>query len=377
MAGIYDERILGAKQQAETARKLREGIQTPEGQMVSGHFVAPSITQYLGNALRSYQSGSQERAALEQAQKLEQQKQQEIAAIQGQLGPQAQPVVGEAGPQLPTRQPTEQERMAALLRGQSVAPEVFQPQVQMEQWQQGQQAKQEAQQAALEDRKAQREWQAGQDRQAREERFLQQKEMVRLAAGLRQPTQAQIIQTAEGPMQMVGGRAQPIIGASGQPVRAAAGAEKPLTEFQGKSTSFGSRAAQSHNILNTLEENVSPTAVSASHTGGMAVNWALPAEVQRTAQAQRDFVNAVLRQESGAAIGASEFDNARKQYFPQPGDTPQVIQQKRANREMVIKGFTRQAGPGGADINEVLSAGAPTIGAKPSAQGGAKFLGFE
>jgi len=38
----------------------------------------------------------------------------------------------------------------------------------------------------------------------------------------------------------------------------------------------------------------------------------------------------VLRKESGAAIAASEFDNAEKQYFPQPGDSDQVISQKRA-----------------------------------------------
>jgi hypothetical protein len=61
-------------------------------------------------------------------------------------------------------------------------------------------------------------------------------------------------------------------------------------------------------------------------------------------QAKRDFVNAALRRESGAVIAPSEFANAEKQYFPQPGDTPEVIAQKRANREAVAKSVARAAG---------------------------------
>jgi hypothetical protein len=63
-------------------------------------------------------------------------------------------------------------------------------------------------------------------------------------------------------------------------------------------------------------------------------------------QAQRDFINAVLRRESGAVISPSEFENARQQYFPQPGDTQAVKDQKRANRELAIKGVGRAAGSG-------------------------------
>ena len=41
-------------------------------------------------------------------------------------------------------------------------------------------------------------------------------------------------------------------------------------------------------------------------------------ERQMFEQAERNFINAILRQESGAAIADSEFNNARKQYMPQP-----------------------------------------------------------
>ena len=126
--------------------------------------------------------------------------------------------------------------------------------------------------------------------------------------------------------------------------------EKPLTEFQGKSVTFGTRAAEAHNILNSLEGTYST--ISANYLPSFVNSE----EGQKAKQAQDNFVNAVLRQESGAAINSSEFSNAKKQYFPQPGDSEAVLAQKRQNRETVIKGFARQAGPGGVDVKEALNA---------------------
>jgi len=68
-------------------------------------------------------------------------------------------------------------------------------------------------------------------------------------------------------------------------------------------------------------------------------------DFQAGEQAQRDFINSILRRESGAVISDSEFDNARKQYFPQPGDSPATLEQKRLNRETAISGLQRSAGP--------------------------------
>lgn len=74
-------------------------------------------------------------------------------------------------------------------------------------------------------------------------------------------------------------------------------------------------------------------------------NFVVTPEYQQLQQAQRDFINAVLRRESGAVIADSEFANASQQYFPQPGDTPEVIAQKKANRETALEGIARAAGP--------------------------------
>lgn len=147
-----------------------------------------------------------------------------------------------------------------------------------------------------------------------------------------------------------------------------------LTEAQGNATAFGLRASESHKILNELEDaGTYDTGVVRSAVSGAAgivpfVGEKLDEAVsstmntfpewlggpdeqeQRTEQARRDFVNAVLRKESGAVINREEFANASRQYFPQPGDTKAVIEQKRKNRETAIKALTVQAGPGAKHI---------------------------
>jgi hypothetical protein len=152
-----------------------------------------------------------------------------------------------------------------------------------------------------------------------------------------------------------------------------ANAKQP-TEFQGKSAAFGARAEQADKIISGLDGQYSPAKINTKAAlaetwgiGGMlgsAGNMMLSPENQKAEQAQRDFINAVLRQESGAAIGASEFDNARKQYFPQPGDGAGVIQQKAANRKLAIQGLQSNAG------RAAFSAPAAAAPAKPQQKGG-------
>ncbi len=163
-----------------------------------------------------------------------------------------------------------------------------------------------------------------------------------------------IIQTDDGPMlaNPRTGNTKQIISPDGKPVTRT----KPLTEFQGKSAAFGDRAMAADKIISEMNPDAySPTAINLkTGLGGVPIvgsalegvaNKALSDNSQKIEQAQRDFINAVLRQESGAAIGKDEFENAKRQYFPQPGDSAAVIQQKAANRKLVIEGFKRSAGP--------------------------------
>jgi hypothetical protein len=54
----FTEQIIGLREQQALAQKLRDqGMQAPEGQTVSGVYVAPKNTQYLAQALKSYLGG--------------------------------------------------------------------------------------------------------------------------------------------------------------------------------------------------------------------------------------------------------------------------------------------------------------------------------
>ena len=143
--------------------------------------------------------------------------------------------------------------------------------------------------------------------------------------------------------------------ADAQREAAATRADKPMTEFQGKAALYGTRAAQSDKVLKALEDKISLTGLAAGQATGMVGNALMSSEQQRVNQAQRDFVNAVLRQESGAVISDQEFANAKQQYFPAPGDSKAVLDQKRANRQLAIQGFARMSGPkGSTDIKAII-----------------------
>ncbi len=67
---------------------------------------------------------------------------------------------------------------------------------------------------------------------------------------------------------------------------------------------------------------------------------------QRQAEnAKRNFISAVLRKESGAAISPTEFSEANKLYFEQAGDDAAVKAQKAQARADALEGMKLQAGP--------------------------------
>ncbi len=119
-----------------------------------------------------------------------------------------------------------------------------------------------------------------------------------------------------------------------------------LTESEGRNAGFYGRGVASQQILNDLEKQ--GTSLWNKAASGLPVvgNYMRSEEAQKYDQAKRDFVNAVLRRESGAVISPEEFANAEQQYFPQPGDGAEVIEQKRKNRETTILGLKVSSGQG-------------------------------
>jgi len=86
-----------------------------------------------------------------------------------------------------------------------------------------------------------------------------------------------------------------------------------------------------------------------------------PAQRQYS-QAARNFVNSILRPESGAVIADSEFLNAYRQYFAQPGDDAATQEQKRLNRIQKIAGLKAQAG----SAYDVVQKEFDTLSGKPA-----------
>jgi hypothetical protein len=118
-------------------------------------------------------------------------------------------------------------------------------------------------------------------------------------------------------------------------------------ETQGKAAGFADRMAEANAILEesavtNAGQNAAQSSLSAIPIVGNALT---SANRQKFEQAERNFINSQLRRESGAVISPEEFANARKQYIPQFGDSKQVLEQKKANRQSNIESMQRESGP--------------------------------
>jgi hypothetical protein len=115
----------------------------------------------------------------------------------------------------------------------------------------------------------------------------------------------------------------------------------PLTQSQYTALGYAERVVEASMTIDSIGDQFSS---AWSVVGARIPNNLKSEERQQFEQAQRNFVNAVLRRESGAAIAESEFESAAKQYFPQPGDKPSVLAQKKVNRETVARNLLREGG---------------------------------
>jgi hypothetical protein len=155
-----------------------------------------------------------------------------------------------------------------------------------------------------------------------------------------------------------------VMGPNGQPIAIPAGVNRKAfvrkisenaadvasgkqTEAQAKASQYAVRMSQAEKQMGPLQDqglNFWDRAAD-SLPGGVG-NYAQSGQYQQYKQAQSAFITALLRQESGAAISQSEFSRYEKEMFPQPGDSPQVVQQKAQQRVAAIQQMQRAAGPG-------------------------------
>lgn len=123
--------------------------------------------------------------------------------------------------------------------------------------------------------------------------------------------------------------------------------KKPATADQAKAAQFARRTMQAEDVFSNLEKSGYQRGAGlegVKSTLGEYIPQLRGSQLQQQEQAERNFVNSVLRRESGAAISPSEFKNAELQYFPRAGDSPEVLEQKKLNRQQVIAGLAGEAG---------------------------------
>jgi hypothetical protein len=120
-----------------------------------------------------------------------------------------------------------------------------------------------------------------------------------------------------------------------------------MTESQAKAYGFSQRMATANSLLDDLAiQGTSKRGRFLEGLPGGLGNLAQTPEFQRFEQAKRNFMNAQLRDESGAVIGPSEFMSADLQYFPQPGQemNKQLHAQMAENRRQVVEAMMVKAG---------------------------------
>ena len=120
--------------------------------------------------------------------------------------------------------------------------------------------------------------------------------------------------------------------------------DKPATEGERLTRGFADRALLGQDeLVRIMGEGYDPGAVFTTR-GEYVPNFVKTDLTQQAEQAMRNFVSAVLRKESGAAIPIPELINETKKYFPMPGDKPGVIAQKNRARAQAIRALESGAG---------------------------------
>jgi hypothetical protein len=168
-----------------------------------------------------------------------------------------------------------------------------------------------------------------------------------LARGLN-PQEAFDVATGLATVQFdpAGGQAYQLNRATGTATPTTQVAGKPSKE-QNDAAGFADRMFASGDIINKVENQGLDLIAQGASTIPVLGNFLVGDKFQQYDQAQRDWVNANLRRESMALISEEEFANARRQYFPQPGDSQKVVEQKRENRRLTEANMLRNAGPAG------------------------------
>jgi len=131
---------------------------------------------------------------------------------------------------------------------------------------------------------------------------------------------------------------------------------KKYSPDQRKAATFAIRIENDEEILKRLEDKgFNPADFKNRIVGKLDLSAIKDPDQRQYVQAVRDFINATLRRESGAAIAESEFTNALKQYFPRFRDDEETQEQMRNARLAIQAGLKAEAGEAVDEVRDVYN----------------------
>jgi hypothetical protein len=111
---------------------------------------------------------------------------------------------------------------------------------------------------------------------------------------------------------------------------------KPLTEGQSKDTVFATRAAGALPYVDAGEAALADAREVGKDKLPLVGNYLTSKDYQVANSAGKEFLQALLRKDTGAAIQAFEMEEYGSVYLPQPGDTPERLAYKKEARHRAV-----------------------------------------
>jgi len=128
------------------------------------------------------------------------------------------------------------------------------------------------------------------------------------------------------------------------PKTTAGGSAQKETQAERNALGFYLRGQDALDTIATIEDDIRNKGLLAQGRLEFAPNFLQSQENQVYRQLQRQFTEARLRKESGAAIPPGEYESDSKTYFAQPGDTVDTLIRKQNARNVVLESLRLSAG---------------------------------
>jgi hypothetical protein len=128
---------------------------------------------------------------------------------------------------------------------------------------------------------------------------------------------------------------------------AGAATSKPFTEGQSKDVVYATRAQGALQVLEPVAEELTSlgSQVAGYDPTGIVRSRVQSPEYQVARNAGDEFLQAILRKDTGAAITRDEQTLYGETYLPQPGDGPEVLEAKRAARQRAVAAINAGMSP--------------------------------